>query len=74
MQTWRACYDAIMADTEADATTKGARLRALGEAVRADPAGDRALVELIAVSLLAMESDRLAAEQASPTKRAARPH
>lgn len=74
MEIWRARYDAIMADTEADTTTKGTRLRALGEAIRADPAGDPALAESIAVNLLAVESDRLAAERASPPKRAARPY
>jgi hypothetical protein len=68
MQNWRARYDAIMADTEDDAATKGARLRALGAALRAAPAGDPALAELIAISLLTVESDRLATAQDSSAK------
>lgn len=66
MRSWRAEYDTIMADTASDAATKSARLRALGDAVRAAPAGDPTLAELIAVSLLAVESDRLAAAQDTP--------
>ncbi len=66
MQSWRAEYDTIMADTASDAATKSARLRALGDTVRAAPAGDPALAELIAVSLLAVESDRLTAAQDTP--------
>ncbi len=61
MQSWRAEYDTIMADTASDAATKSARLRALGDTVRAAPTGEPVLAELIAVSLLAMENDRLAA-------------
>lgn len=68
MQHWRARYDAIMADTEDDAAGKGARLRALGAALRAAPAADPALAELIAISLLAVESDRLSTAQAPPAE------
>lgn len=71
MQSWRTRHREIIADTEADAMVRMARLRSLGEEIRAAPIPERVLLRRIAIDLLTLESERLAAHQGAGTEASA---